>query len=136
LKPVVIVPGGAEAFVFHVNLFGLVVFQQAEGRSSRQAEVGVGMPLAHSARIFLKRDVELPVQRIFNAPVPTGALMGNESVRRAIRDQRRALLLIHIENDHSGATSVAPLIVEANQLLQRVDLPSLSDDLILIPLML
>ena len=34
LQEIIVVPGGAEAFVLHAYLLGLIVFQQAEGSAS------------------------------------------------------------------------------------------------------
>ncbi len=43
---IVLAAGGEEAFVFHADLGGLIVFQQAERRTPQQAAVGIGVAVA------------------------------------------------------------------------------------------
>lgn len=45
-ESVVVVPGGAEAFVLDADLLARVVLEQAQGGSAQQAEVGVGVAVA------------------------------------------------------------------------------------------
>ena len=66
---VVVVPAGGESFVFDADFRCLFVFQQAQGVSAEQAEVGVCMPFSDSALVFSESDIQLPVQTVFDRPV-------------------------------------------------------------------
>src|SRR4051794_4041264 len=66
----VTIPAGRESFVLHSDLRGLLVLQQAQGRPSEDAEVGIGSSFPGSAVVPAERHVELPVHRL-DAPLTT-----------------------------------------------------------------
>ena len=69
LQEVAVVPGSVEAFVFDTELFGVVVFEKAQGGAAHQAEVGGSVAFAEAGLVFLKRHVQLPMQLVLDAPV-------------------------------------------------------------------
>ena len=69
LFEVVMVPGGSKAFVLDAQLERVVVFQQAQGCSTENTEVRVGVAATQARLVFLKRHVELPMQAILDRPM-------------------------------------------------------------------
>ena len=63
------VPACDQSFVFDSHAAAVVVFEQAQGRASQAAEVGVGVPLANAALVFLERHIQLPVTAILDRPM-------------------------------------------------------------------
>ena len=51
-------------------LAGGLVFQEAESGPAQAAEILRAVPFADPTRVFLKRDVELPMQLVFDPPMP------------------------------------------------------------------
>jgi len=88
LLQVGVVPSRGEAFVLDADLERVVVLQQAQRRPTEDAEVRVGMAPAQAGLVFLKRDVELPMQTVFDGPMTpdcSGELPGGEvSVHRLV----------------------------------------------------
>ena len=79
---VAVVPTGGEAFIFDADFECRLIFEQAQCGPAENAEVRVGVALAEAALIFLKRDVELPMQTVLNAPV--AAHGRGETMRRQV----------------------------------------------------
>lgn len=71
---VVIAPAGHEAFVFNADFRSGFIFQQAQCGPSQDAEVRIGMPFAQAAAVFSECHVQLPVQIVFDPPVPASGL--------------------------------------------------------------
>lgn len=65
LLQVGVIPAGSEAFVLHADLERLIVLQQAQRRTPKDAEVRVGMSATEARLIFAERYVELP-KRLFS----------------------------------------------------------------------
>jgi hypothetical protein len=64
LLQVGIIPTGSKTFVFYTNLERVVVFQQAQGRAAKDAEVGVSVAATQARLILLEGYIELPMQAI------------------------------------------------------------------------
>jgi hypothetical protein len=77
LLQVGIIPAGGEAFVFYTDLQRVVVFQQAQSCSTKDAEVGVSMTATQTRLILLKCYVELPMQAILDRPMTAIAQHGH-----------------------------------------------------------
>lgn len=68
-----LVPSAHEAFGLETNLGRLLVFEQGQSNPSQGGKVLIRMPLPDTAVILTKRDVQHPVQTVFNPPVtPNG----------------------------------------------------------------
>ena len=59
----VVVPIGGEALVLDADLQRVIVFQEAQGRATQDAEVGVGMAPTQTTLILLERHIELLVRQ-------------------------------------------------------------------------
>ncbi len=66
---VALVPACGETFVLDADLQGGLILQQAQRGAAKDAEIGIGVALADAALVFLKGDIELPVQTVFDTPV-------------------------------------------------------------------
>ncbi len=89
LQEILVVPGSIEAFVFDSELFGVVVFEKAQGGAAHQAEVGGSVAFAEAGLVFLKRHVQLPMQLVLDAPVTANGF--GERLRRTASAKRRAV---------------------------------------------
>ncbi len=69
MEHVLFTPAGWQPFIFHPELRRLLVLEQCESRPPEDAEVGVGVALPDAAMVFAKRDVQLPVQFVFDGPM-------------------------------------------------------------------
>ncbi|MFT5328702.1 MAG: hypothetical protein ACI8P0_006617 [Planctomycetaceae bacterium] len=60
IEQIVVVPAGGEAFVFDSDFHRPFVFQQTQGVSAEQAEVGVSMSFSEAALVFSEGHIRLP----------------------------------------------------------------------------
>ena len=60
-EQIVVVPTDSEAFVFDSDFCFPLIFQQAQGVSAEQAEVGVRVSLSDAALVFSEGHIQLPV---------------------------------------------------------------------------
>ncbi len=76
------VPAGIEAFVFDADLPCGLVLQQTQRGAAEDAEVRIGVAQADPALVFLKRDIQLPMQTVLDAPMAADRI--RESPRRDV----------------------------------------------------
>ena len=60
-EQIVVVPTDSEAFVFDSDFCFPLIFQQTQGVSAEQAEVGVRVSLSDAALVFSEGHIQLPV---------------------------------------------------------------------------
>lgn len=63
------IPGGAEALVFDVELGRVLMLQESEGDVAQDGQVVRGVGGAHAGGILTKGDIEDPMEAVFNAPM-------------------------------------------------------------------
>src|SRR3954468_2871883 len=70
LEHVGVVPGSLLAPAAEAGLGAPVSSDQVEGDLTKEREVARSRPVAHAAVILAEGDVQHPMQRVLNAPVP------------------------------------------------------------------
>src|SRR3954467_9081272 len=70
LEHVAVVPGSLLAPATEAGLGALVPCDQVESDLAKESEVAGSLPVAHPAVILAEGDVQHPMQRVLNTPVP------------------------------------------------------------------
>src|SRR5215210_1775374 len=70
LEHVAVVPGSLLAPAMEAGLGAPVSGDQVESDLAKESEVGRSRPVAHAAVILAEGDVQHPMQRVLNTPVP------------------------------------------------------------------
>src|SRR3954463_636297 len=70
LEHVAVVPGSLLAPATEAGLGAPVSGDQVESDLAKECEVARSRPVAHAAVIFAEGDVQHPMQRVLNAPIP------------------------------------------------------------------
>ena len=84
LAKVIFAPSSFEPPGFDATLGRLLLFEEVERHMSQDDKVLLTVVLAHATGIFLKRDVEHPVEAIFDPPMAThGCTKGSRLPRQA-----------------------------------------------------
>jgi hypothetical protein len=71
---VAVIPSSPFSRAFDTDLSGFVLLDKVEGKMPYDAQVGGSMPDSYSAVVLAKRNVETPMQPVFDAPVTSGCL--------------------------------------------------------------
>src|SRR2546428_5585805 len=113
LAKVIVTPSRFEPPGFDATLGRLLLFQEVERHMSQDDKVLLTVVLAHATGIFLKRDVEHPVEAIFDAPVAAHSCAKGSRLPRQAREVIAAfcrLLLAYfaVRFNHANATQPRP----------------------------